>query len=109
MFSMCTRENAAPSFQGQSDCSLKNVSEDQVWVAVVIQICRKRATLLKSLLLKGGKYKLGGWVIKGAQEELFLEVCRGPFCVEGDVQIVWGNVFGSVYSVEPEGDVQVFA
>ena len=79
-----------------------------------IQICRKRATLLKSLLLKGGKYKLGGWVIgdrviKGAQEELFLEVCRGRFCVEGDVQIVWGNVFGSVYSVEPEGDVQVFA
>ena len=35
MFSMFTRENAAPSFQGQSDCSLKNVSEDQVWVAVV--------------------------------------------------------------------------
>ena len=48
-------------------------------------------------------------MIKGAQEELFLEVCRRRFCVEGDVQIVWGNVFGSVYSVEPEGDVQVFA
>ena len=78
-------------------------------MGVVIQICRKNATLLKSLLLKGGKFKLGGWVIKGAHEELFLEVCRGRFCVEGDVQIVWGNVFGSVYSVEPEGDVQVFA
>ena len=59
MFSMYTRENAAPSFQGQSYCSLKNVSEDQVWVAVVIQICRKRATLLKSLLLKEGKLGVG--------------------------------------------------
>ena len=97
MFSMCTRENAAPSFQGQSDCSLKNVSEDQVWVAVVIQICRKRATLLKSLLLKGGKYKLGGWVIgdrviKGAQEELFWK------CVEGDfVSRVMFRLFGEMF------------